>query len=305
MNKRWLNNLFMIALLMAPLLTWGQTSKKSKGGSKSEQLEKSLLWEITGNDLKAPSYLFGTIHVICADDYFWPDYFNEALQQTEQLCLEMDIASTETRMKLANLMLNMDGNKLSEKFDEQEWAQFQEFVKKSAPIVPAVALDMMKPQAILMMMSMSQITCSDVQSYEMELMEKAGERGMKVVGLETVEQQAKVILSIPEEQAIDMIKASMRSSSSGVAAKQFADMMNLYKSQDISALHEISTKDSLVKLDGKAFLSDRNEDWIDKMKQMMSEKRTFFAVGAAHLAGEDGVINLLRKAGYTLKPVLR
>ena len=54
----------------------------------------------------------------------------------------------------------------------------------------------------------------------------------------------------------------------------------------------------------KCLLEVRNENWMVKMPDMMKDKSTFFAVGAAHLLGEQGMINLLRKKGYVVKPIL-
>src|SRR6218665_1169628 len=53
--------------------------------------QNSLLWKISGNGLTKPSYVFGTIHLICESDYFWNPVMEEALKATEKICMEMDM----------------------------------------------------------------------------------------------------------------------------------------------------------------------------------------------------------------------
>ena len=74
----------------------------------------------------------------------------------------------------------------------------------------------------------------------------------------------------------------------------------MYKSQDIEAMSRMlgsSDETDLAKYESM-LITTRNSNWIPIMKKMMQEKVTFFAVGAGHLGGEKGVVNLLRKAGY-------
>ena len=88
----------------------------------------------------------------------------------------------------------------------------------------------------------------------------------------------------------------------------FNEMLRLYQQQDITALYQLIIK-HMKELENSAhimtsILDDRNRNWVAKMPAIMASDATFFAVGSGHLAGEHGVINLLRLAGYTVQPVM-
>lgn len=90
--------------------------------------------------------------------------------------------------------------------------------------------------------------------------------------------------------------------------EQTSEVFSLYKNQEIQALYDY-TKESYddpkyPTSDIKVLLDNRNISWIPVIEAQISKESTFIAVGAAHLAGENGVINLLKKQGYNLKPVL-
>jgi uncharacterized protein YbaP (TraB family) len=130
---------------------------------------------------------------------------------------------------------------------------------------------------------------------------------MKFDGLETVEDQVNVFEKIPyADQAkalVELIKEIKKDSNSGKA--EFKKLLDLYLAQDIDGMVVMSGEEFFGDLEnGEAeLLTNRNQKWIPKIKAMSKEKPTFYAVGAAHLGGPNGVIRLLMKEGYSLKPV--
>ena len=90
-----------------------------------------------------------------------------------------------------------------------------------------------------------------------------------------------------------------------VAEDNFDEMVELYKNQDLMGLHKLIAAggdDFMAKYD-EILLNNRNRNWIEPMKKHMDKQTTFFAVGAGHLPGRDGVISLLRQEGYKVVPV--
>jgi uncharacterized protein YbaP (TraB family) len=134
--------------------------------------------------------------------------------------------------------------------------------------------------------------------------ELAGKQQSEVIGLETVEEQMALFDSIPYKDQAKMIMDMINNLPA--ARKEFKDLVNLYKSEKINELYTMTTN-SNFDLSGseELLLQDRNKKWIARIKSEIAEKPTFFAVGAAHLGGESGVIALLRKAGYKARPVLK
>ena len=89
------------------------------------------------------------------------------------------------------------------------------------------------------------------------------------------------------------------------AEKEFAEMMEAYNNQDLEKLDAFIKKgeDGLGQYEN-ILLYNRNKNWVKKLKPIMSERSVTIAVGAGHLPGDKGLIDLLRKEGYTVKPVM-
>ena len=110
--------------------------------------------------------------------------------------------------------------------------------------------------------------------------------------------------SIPLKVQADMLVASLKSKNSG--KEEFQEMVKLYLDRDIekmSGMLSSETGDKSMAPYEAMMLNNRNANWISKMEKMMHDKSNFFAVGAAHLGGVKGVLNLLRLKGYTVKPL--
>jgi uncharacterized protein YbaP (TraB family) len=108
--------------------------------------------------------------------------------------------------------------------------------------------------------------------------------------------------SIPyEQQARELVKSIDSLDKNSEIADE---LVAVYKQQDLKKIEELTNKEE----GGVAefidiLLYNRNADWVTKMNEIMQSNAVLFAVGAAHLPGEKGCINLLRKKGYTLKPI--
>ena len=137
----------------------------------------------------------------------------------------------------------------------------------------------------------------------MEFLEIAEAKEMSVGGLETVDFQISVFDSIPYDVQAEMLVQSIQDQDSD--SDMLDELVELYTSQNINALFSaLGESDEQMMEYEDILVSGRNKNWIPLMEEMMKDEAVFFAVGAGHLAGEDGVINLLKKAGYTLSPIL-
>ena len=286
--KKWFLPLASALMLLLPSATQAQV--------------KSLLWKISGNGLPQESYLFGTIHIIPAKDYFLPKGVDSLLSVSQKLVLEMDISDPSLQMKLLGAMMLDSGRTLASLYTEKEYSYLTKQLEKKYGI-PISALVTMKPILIQQSLMMKEIAGSDFKSYEKEFMAKAKTNGTEIVGLETLEDQLNALNAMPvAEQADELLKAVKNP---GEAEKSLGKLIKKYKTQDVDALYKSVSGD---KADLKKYEDDllvnRNKNWIPKIAELAKKERVFIAVGAAHLGGENGVINLLRKAGFTVEPVL-
>ena len=138
------------------------------------------------------------------------------------------------------------------------------------------------------------------KSYEMELYALAQESNMDVSGLETIEYQMSVFDSIPMEVQGQMLLETIKSDEEDDA---FKEMIKIYTSQNINAMVTMMSEDEGIGGFEDILLYTRNKNWIPVIEEKMRDTQHFFAVGAGHLGGKDGVIDLLKKEGYTLSPL--
>ena len=268
--------------------------------SNAQELEKSLLWKISGNGLKKPSYLFGTIHLTC-DTSLDANTLN-ALETTVPLYLELDMDDKSIQMKLMKLMMMKDGAKLSTLLSPEDFKILDEFMKKNLNM-SAKMFDSFKPFMISSMLFPKMLDCKS-QSVESELMKITKEQNEEIFGLEKAEDQMKVFDEISyQDQADELLKTVKDNLEKD--KKEFQEMITIYQNKDIEGMLKImSDSDNKITSENQdILLNDRNKKWIPIMIKIMKDKPTFFGVGAGHLAGEEGVIKLLRKQGYKVEAV--
>lgn len=270
------------------------------GFSFSQELEKSLLWKISGNGLKEPSYLFGTIHITC--DATLDANTIKALENTKQLYLELDMDEKSMQTQMMNYIMMKDGVKLSTLLNTDDFQTVDEFLKKNINM-SAKMFDSFKPFMITTMLYPKMLDCP-FQSFENELIKATKEQKEEVFGLESVEDQMKVFDNISYEiQAEELVKMAKNNLEKDKA--ELAKMMEIYKNKDIEGmLKMMEDSENKITADNQEFLlNNRNRNWITVMAKTMKEKPTFFGVGAGHLAGDEGVIKLLRKQGYKVESI--
>ena len=268
--------------------------------SNAQELEKSLLWKISGNGLKKPSYLFGTIHLTC-DSSLDANTLN-ALEATEQLYLELDMDDKSIQMQMMKLMMMKDGAKLSTLLSPEDFKILDEFMKKNLNM-SAKLFDSFKPFMISSMLFPKMLDCKS-QSVESELMKITKEQNEEIFGLEIAEDQMKVFDEISYQDQVDELLKTVKDNLEK-DKKEFNEMMAIYQNKDIEGmLKMMSDSDNKITSENQdILLNDRNKNWIPIMIKTMKDKPTFFGVGAGHLAGEEGAIKLLRKKGYKVEAV--
>ncbi|WP_229223251.1 TraB/GumN family protein [Dyadobacter endophyticus] len=262
--------------------------------------ENSLLWEISGRGLAKPSYLFGTIHLICPTDFSLSDSLKSTMSRTQQVALEMDMDDPGMMAGMMKTMNMAAGNELKKLVTEQEYQRLDRFFKDSVHVGLAM-FERAKPFVLMGPLFNTVLDCQP-QSYEMALVELAGKQKSEVIGIETLEEQMAIFDTIPYKDQAKMLLNLIDSLPS--ARKEFKSLIALYKAQNINELYGMTLKSEFgMEGNEEVMLFARNQKWIPRIRRIASAKPTFFAVGAAHLGGEKGVIALLRKEGFTVSAV--
>lgn len=266
----------------------------------SQELEKSLLWKISGKGLKSPSYLFGTIHATC--DATLDANTLKALDDTKQLFLEIDMDDKAMPMQMMKFMKMNDDAKLSTLLSAEDFEIVDVFLTENMKM-SAKFFDTYKPFMISAMLMPKLLDCK-YASVESELMRVTKEQSEEVYGLETIEDQMKVFDAIPyQTQANELLKTAKEGLEKSKI--EFQKMMDSYNDKDIEAMLAMmdDSENKMTSENKDVLLNNRNKNWIPVITKTAKQVPTFFAVGAAHLAGDQGVIKLLRKAGYKVEAV--
>lgn len=273
---------------------WVFTSVNAQSNGQS-----SLLWKISGNGLNEESYLFGTIHIICADQFLMDDRIKNAFESTDQLVMELDMSDPDLQQKMAAISINPGMKNIQEDMDEEAAKALDEFLIESYGAGLA-QLGVLKPFVLTSMVMIKQLPCEEVVSYEEFFTSLATDQNKPVKGLETVEYQMGVFDQIPAELQLAELAKMVTSDESEA---EFKMMVETYLSEDLDLLYAIMKDSDTMENYQDIMLDNRNRNWVSVMDAAMKNSSVFFAVGGGHLAGENGIINLLRIAGFKVEPV--
>lgn len=261
----------------------------------SPKLENSLLWEVSGNGLSKPSYLYGTVHMICSGDYFVTEKTKKAFEASSKLVLEINFADPKETLEMQKLAMGKEP--LSKKLNPEQLARLDAILKRTSGMT-VQQVDNFSLMAVMSLISMKSFGCTDLKFYEMDFIEQGKKKNITFGGLETVKSQFSILEGAYSNE--EMLKLFEESS-----ADETSVLVSEYKKENIDALYAIITDKKVTsEKTKKEILDNRNLNWVKIMPELMQKESVFFAVGSAHLGGEFGVINLLRKAGYSVKPVL-
>lgn len=260
----------------------------------------SLLWEVSGNGLASPSYVFGTIHMICKEDFFMPAAVQQAVERSQAIYLELKIDDPGLQMQMLQLLRLENGQNLQQIFGKEGYALLDSFFRARLNMSLSF-FSGFKPFMALSLMYQKMLPCAVQQSYEMEFAGLARKYKKEIRGLETVADQVAVFDAIPDSvEAASILKMVQEFEAQQTELNK---MVQLYRSQDVEALYQLSVRSEDMMGSAALLLENRNRKWIAPMEKAMQEGTTFFAVGAAHLGGPAGVLQLLREKGYSVKPV--
>jgi uncharacterized protein YbaP (TraB family) len=273
--------------------------------AQSGKENNSLLWKISGNGLEKPSYLFGTIHMLCADDAVLSDNMKKVISNCDEVYFEVDMDNLFEMLGAMNKMKMKGDTTLRDLLDEADYKKVKDYFESKSSMLPFSMLETYKPILAASTLEQGELPCDNTAMMEQVIMTEAKQSNKKIKGLETMAYQAGVLDSIPYKLQAQQLVSYIDSANNGVGDdKQLKEMFKAYKDQDLKKLEEL-----MVETDaGMAGFTDimlyhRNQNWVHKLKTLLPAKSLLIAVGAGHLPGKKGVISLLRNEGYTVTPV--
>lgn len=263
---------------------------------------KSLLWEVTGKRLTKPSYFFGTMHLMCAEDIELSINLKAVIRGTTQVYFEVDITNASeifagileqrerSQLTLKNILSADDYNTIKDFFETHKSSlSFSNLETQPPLMITAGIYELLMP-------------CEQKNGVELKIFEEAKMAQKPVYGLESIAFQAGVFDTISfEDQARDLLRTINNLENN---RRLLYEMIDVYKQQDIEKLFSLSTNDMSVTANYlDLLLFSRNDKWVEQFIDIAKEASTLFAVGAGHLGGQKGVLNLLRQQGYEVRPI--
>ena len=265
-----------------------------------------LLWKISGKDIQKPSYLFGTHHIAPINVLDSVTGFNEALAASDRVYGEVEMSklmTPEGQQQLLTAFLAPADSTMSKVFTPAQLDSINTFLIKNLG-APVQAFESYKPvmlqttiASVLSIKAFPDFNPNQQLDHTVQLLAK--EKGKPVDGLETVEDQIQMLTSASIASQAKALLEMIADEDSTI--KQSIDLARYYRLGDIVTLQKMFGEDNSYNLEN--ILYRRNRNWVKIMKEQLPECSNMYVVGAGHLPGDKGVINLLRKEGYTVTPM--
>jgi uncharacterized protein YbaP (TraB family) len=278
---------------------------KGNDNNNNIQFENSLLWKVSGNELTNPSYLYGTMHLLCDKSNSEKAKVQSAIDASKQLYLEVDMFNPEQSKDMLSLLANEV--KIKDLDDVEKKQQLLTLTEKHLGMKGALIENTNLLTLFSMLAYMTTDSCAMPSSVEDILESKFNHDRSKIAGLETLAQQIQFIKDSEVASIDNTIIALEEFEEMKVMLK---DLNNLYMSENITDLYsmmitpsDLYTQSYIDKM-MDVLLVQRNKNWVIQIPVIAIENPTFFGVGAGHLPGKNGVINLLREAGYSVEAVM-
>ena len=268
------------------------------------QTPHTLLWRISGKGTTRPSWLFGTMHILCASDARLTDSLKAAIASCDEVYFEINLSDMSDMLNSIKYMRMNDDKKLSDLLKPDEYTRVKNYFARHSSLLPFSMLERFKPMLISGLIEEQGLDCQTTDGMELMIMQQLHSSTEKkpVNGLETAAFQAGLFDSIPyEQQAKELVNYIDSADENKKATRQLAE---LYIHQDLDSIGQLSDKDD-PGMSGymDLLLYNRNRKWARELDTLLPGKSLLIAVGAAHLPGKEGVIELLRREGYTVDPI--
>lgn len=289
MQPKIMKRISLIAGILCMFLI-GQSQQATKG---------SLLFEVYGNGLEKPSYIFGTFHIMCKDQFTVSPILASKISSTDQFYGELDMDDPNIQTSMMQKIMMKDKT-IESLMDSNSFKIYDEAFKKITGL-SAVQLNHYKPFFHLSLITIKTIPCLNFVQPETELMQIAKKNGKAILGLETVEEQMNAIDAQPLDSQIIALQKMLLNFDS--TKNMMQEMIAVYQKNDAELLYDFVEKQGTDGVNEEILLVNRNKNWIPKLKKIMKEKSSFIAVGGAHLGGITGLLALLKAEGYRIKPV--
>lgn len=261
---------------------------------------KGILWQIDSPSGKS-SYLLGTIHVDDPRITNLHPKIKKAISHSRSMTLEL-VPDPQTLQASMTQMFFTNGKTLQQALGDTLYKKATTAMAGHG--MPPQMVDIMKPWAVMMILSVPKQTSGEF--LDLKLYNIATQRGMRTHALETYEEQLSVFDSMSLADQKKMLRHTLDDLDQLPA--QFEKLRRAWLARDLAALEKISNEqlpsdDPAAERLMSNLLDKRNRKMLQRMQPRLKEGKAFIAIGALHLPGKKGLLNLLEQQGYKVKAI--
>lgn len=260
-----------------------------------------LLYEIKSKNGQHTSYLFGTIHLMPKDKFNIDSTLTAAFNSSNMIAMEVDLnMDLAQKIELAKETILPEGKTLRDICTEAQYQLIYTYAVDSNGMSKKKFKRYSRLKPFFFSSALLQESIENTKSYELEFGEMAKKESKKTMGLESIQVQMQTINTVSLEDQVRMLIDGMKQPQS------YDAMLSNYLNESIDALYmDIVTESEGFPDFVENFLNKRNTQWIPVIMDQIERENTFIAVGAGHLPGPNGVLELLRAKGYRITPIRR
>ncbi|MBK8967658.1 MAG: TraB/GumN family protein [Saprospiraceae bacterium] len=261
-------------------------------------MKNALLWQLAPKNGGPVSYLFGTMHVRDLRAFAWLETAKNRLKECDTFASEFDFSETD-HMAMAAIMQLPEDESLDKLLKPGAWKNLEFYARKKLGI-PAEKLRMMHPMTVSLTLTNTLMADGAEHSLDETLWEYAQALGKKITGVETFGEQLQTLREIPFKQHVKSLTWLLKNYTR--QKRRLKKMLKWYGAGDLAKLYQAAKKDA--KGMRKALLFDRNKIMARRFAEMARQNSLFCAVGAGHLAGQKGMLRLLKKQGFKVRAIV-
>lgn len=254
------------------------------------------LYMLKSDEANQPSYLFGTMHLVCSERYKWPHALEDILEKVNTVYLETDITQG------SEFFFRTHREDWIETLSDHQKSVLKAFNQKHWQI-PESELMMVHPFYLLAQIQVDLFDCHTT-ALDQELMYRALALGKTIRSLESFDQHIQTIDKVNKVDYINQLLYCLQNYDE--VKKEMTALIDHYHEGQLEKIERLFERWAWVMLPSaaeRAFITDRNLSWLPVMERAMKEGSTLFAVGAGHIIGERGILSLLGDKNYTIKMI--
>lgn len=262
----------------------------------TQELEPSLLWKIDHDSLDISSYLYGTMHLPDSRVIELFDSIGNTIESCEAVAVEIILDPSAALAMMPKMM--MKDSTLKDFYTPEEYKRVDAAVKRDLGIMGMFS-GKMKP--VMTSTSLQQARFGGDISYVVDqyIQEEAKRLDKELIGIETVDEQMDALTSMSLQLQADMLLEYIDEIEYNDSLTYV--LVDKYLNQQVSGLLDIYSEDEYPDEMNDNLVLIRNIKMAKRVEKMIRKQPTFIAVGALHLPGETGLINMFREAGFRVE----